>query len=68
MDALAPILIIAAGAFSILGGVNDWDTFMNNRRARLFVRLFGRRGARIFYIGLGAFLVVGGVIVLAGGG
>lgn len=45
------------GIFSIVGAVADWDWFMNNSRARIFVQLFGRMGARIFYIVLGLFLI-----------
>ncbi len=45
------------GGFSLAGAIFDWDWFMNNRRARLFVNLFGRTGARIFYAGLGIFLI-----------
>lgn len=56
------ILIILVGLFSILGGILNWYWFMNNWRARFFVNTFGRNGARLFYIGLGIFLVVLGVI------
>jgi len=56
------ILILLVGLFSILGGILDWNWFMNNWRARFFVNILGRNGARLFYIGLGVFLVVLGVI------
>lgn len=45
------------GGFSLAGAIFDWDWFMNNRRARFFVSIFGRTGARIFYGGLGLFLI-----------
>ena len=53
------IIFIAIGAFSIMASLFDWDFFFNNRKAQLFLRLFGRTGARIIYtiIGLGIFLV-----------
>jgi hypothetical protein len=56
------LVLILIGLFSILGGVLNWNWFMNNSRARFFVNILGRNGARIFYIGLGLFLVVVGVI------
>ncbi len=56
------LLLILIGLFSILGGILNWNWFMNSWRARFFVNVFGRNGARIFYVGLGVFLVIVGVI------
>ena len=56
------LVLILIGLFSILGGILNWNWFMNNWRARFFVNILGRNGARIFYIGLGIFLVVVGVL------
>ncbi|MBD2090179.1 immunity 17 family protein [Microcoleus sp. FACHB-1515] len=50
---LMQLLIGAAGLFTIVGAIQDWDWFMNHRRAWIFVKLLGRKGARIFYIILG---------------
>lgn len=63
-DLIAYIIIFLAGIFSILGGVFNWNWFMNNRRARFFVKVFGRGGARIFYIILGVVLLVLGVAAM----
>ena len=52
-------VLFAVGLFSITCAVMDWDFFMNSRRARLFVAIFGRTGARIFYVILG--LAISGV-------
>lgn len=41
----------------IAAAVGDWDWFFENMRARLFVHLFGRDGARVFYALLGAFVM-----------
>lgn len=60
------IIFIAVGAFSLCGAIYDWDFFMNNYKAQVFVRLFGRNGARIFYGILGAFIIVCGVLALTG--
>ena len=59
-------LIAGCGAFAVCGAVFDWEWFMNHRKARLFVRLFGRGGARIFYALLGAGLAVLGVLMATG--
>lgn len=55
-------LIIAflamGGLFCVLASIYNWDFFFNNRRARFFVSLIGRKGARIFYAILGLVLIV----------
>ncbi len=61
------LLIMAAGGFSIAGAVGDWDFFMHNRKARIWVALLGRGGARVFYGILGSALMVGGLVALASG-
>ena len=62
------------GAFIILGGVfcifcayKDYDWFMGSSKAWLFVKMFGRDGARKFYIGLGTFIVLCGAVMLFAG-
>ncbi|GIK63657.1 MAG: hypothetical protein BroJett018_14510 [Chloroflexota bacterium] len=61
------LLLFGAGAFTIVGAVMDWNWFMNSRRARFFVAIFGRLGARIFYILLGLFIIgMAGIIYLGG--
>ncbi len=55
--AVAAILVLFAGLFSVFCAVKDYDWFMNSSRAWLFVKLFGRNGARAFYVLLGLFLV-----------
>jgi len=59
---VANIVIILIGLFSILGGLLDWDWFMNSWRARFFVNILGRTGARLFYVGLGIFIIIVGII------
>lgn len=60
---LAQIFIFGGGLFSIVSSICNFDFFFNSRRARLFVTIFGRNGARVFYILLGAFLIVVGLKV-----
>ncbi len=61
---LAGILFIFAGFFSMAGAYFNWDWFMENRRAWIFIKLFGRNGTRIFYGLLGAGLVILGLTTL----
>lgn len=59
-------VLVICGVFSICGAVLDWDWFMNNRRARFFVSLFGRNGARVFYGLLGSVLALVGFLLVVG--
>ncbi|MCB0509548.1 MAG: immunity 17 family protein [Chitinophagales bacterium] len=51
------IFFIAAGLFSIISSIFNWNFFFENSRAYFFVKIFGRNGARIFYSLLGALLI-----------
>ncbi|WP_433922865.1 immunity 17 family protein [Paenibacillus taichungensis] len=61
---LIALLAIAAGIFSLLGGINNWDWFMNSFRAGLFVKTIGRQGARVVYGIFGIVLITIGVLLL----
>ncbi|MEM8780999.1 MAG: immunity 17 family protein [Cyanobacteria bacterium P01_G01_bin.49] len=59
------LLVIAGGIFALCGAILNWDWYMNHRKARFFVKIFGRTGARIFYGILGVGLIIlGGLIAL----
>jgi small neutral amino acid transporter SnatA (MarC family) len=55
-------LFSLVGVFTIAGAVCDWDWFMESSRAQFFVNIFGRNGARAFYVLLGLFLLGLGVL------
>lgn len=57
-------LLVPVGIFAVAGGMFDWSFFMTNRRARKFVWLFGRGGARFFYGVLGGGLAGAGAALL----
>lgn len=62
---------VAIGGFSLLGGVYDWDFFMENRRAAQVIAVIGRPAARWFYIGIGLLLLSAAgftMVSLLGGG
>ena len=65
---LGGILLGLAGLFTIVAAVMDWNWFMNHHRARLFVMLFGRQGARVFYAILGLIIAAIGVFLTITGG
>ncbi len=59
-------VFIVSGAFAFLAAVLNWEWFMNHRKVRFFVRLFGRTGARIFYGVIGLVLVLLGLLLVTG--
>ena len=60
------LLFVALGVFTALAAALDWDWFMEDRKARFIVRLFGRGGARMLYALLGFGFIVLGAFVAAG--
>lgn len=52
------------GVFCILGAILNWNFFFESRRAYIFVKMLGRTGARIFYVGLGVFLLFVGIQII----
>ena len=64
MEITFAIIIIALGAFSLAGGVYNWDWFMNNYKAKPFMTLFGRTGTRIIYGFIGVFVIAIAVVFL----
>ena len=60
---LVGLLAAIGGIFSIFCAAKDYDWFMEHRKAWLFVKLFGRDGARVFYVLFGAGLIALGVYI-----
>ena len=60
------LLFVALGVFTALAAALDWEWWMGGRKARFFVVLFGRGGARMFYALLGIGLIVLGALLAAG--
>ena len=60
------LLLVAAGLFSITGGLFNWEWFMNSRKARGVVKLLGRNGARVFYCFLGLAITILGLLATFG--
>jgi hypothetical protein len=55
-ETITQIFFMAIGIFSVLGAFFEWSFFFNSKRARFAVSLFGKSGARIFYIVVGVIL------------
>lgn len=49
-NTLAAIFVFGGALLAMLASIFNWDWFFNNRKAYIFVKLFGRNGARIFYV------------------
>ena len=58
--------VALAGLFSVVCAAKDYDWFMESRKAKAALWLLGRAGARMFYIVLGAVLIVVGVCLAFG--
>ncbi len=56
-------IIVAVGILTIVASVLNLDFFFNSRKARFFVNIFGRTGARIFYIVLGFAIIIMGLML-----
>jgi small neutral amino acid transporter SnatA (MarC family) len=56
-DAVSAALLTFAGGFALVGAATGADWFLQNRQARVFVRVLGRTGARVFYGAVGLLLV-----------
>lgn len=51
------------GVFVIIASVANLDFFFNHRKSKLFLKLFGRQGARIFYTIFGLAIFTFGLLV-----
>ena len=58
------IIVLIGGIWCIAASWFDLDLFFESRKARFFVNLFGRNGARIFYGALGVFISVIGLMLM----
>ncbi|MDR2522801.1 MAG: immunity 17 family protein [Synergistaceae bacterium] len=57
---LVSLIVIFVGTFSAWCAFQNYNWFMNSRKARFIVWVFGRKSARIFYIVLGVVLMLAG--------
>ena len=61
---LITALLLLGGIFTIVCVVKDYDWFMEHRKARFFVSIFGRTGTRVIYGILGGAMFIGGLLFI----
>ena len=66
MNSVIGVLMAAAGLFVLAGSLFNWDWYWERRRTRVWVDLFGRTGARLFYGVVGLAVLVWGSLMVAG--
>ena len=54
----------AGGLLMIASAVFEWSYLMNHPQAQSMIRRLGRKGAKIFYIILGAVLILIGIVLV----
>jgi hypothetical protein len=54
---LSFVLFIVVGFYAIAGAIFNWDWFMRDPKANVFVHLLGRTGTRALYVILGISLI-----------
>ena len=62
MDPSIVIMLLVCGAFAVLGAWRNLEWYLASPPAPMVVTLFGRNGARIFYLILGSFILAGTVL------
>jgi hypothetical protein len=60
------LILLGGGLFCIVCSLLDVEWFIGSRKARLFVAIAGRSGARVIYSGLGGLLTGMGAGILYG--
>ncbi|MDD4516260.1 immunity 17 family protein [Massilibacteroides sp.] len=60
-------LFLSLGAFSLIAAIRNSDWYFSTHGAKMFIKWFGRSGARIFYGLLGLTLIACGIIGLLAG-
>jgi len=55
--------LAAGGAFTICGATFGWEYFRKHWNARVFMRLFGESGTRIFFSLIGAAVLILGLLI-----
>ena len=60
------LIFTVAGICTFVGAIRDSNWLLERRRARRFVSVVGRTGARIFYAIWGVGATFGGIVLLLG--
>lgn len=60
------ILFLCIGTFSLTAAIMNWNWFFESVNASIFLRWFGRKGARFFYAILGIIVIVISIMMMTG--
>ncbi len=60
-------IFISLGVFSLIAAIRNYDWYFSTHGASMFIKWFGRKGARVFYAVLGLILIFCGVMGLLSG-
>lgn len=63
---LLAVMMVGIGGFALVGGIMNWNWYMNHRKAHFMTKLLGQNGARLFYIILGSVAFVAGLLLATG--
>jgi hypothetical protein len=66
LSIFAGLFCVACGLYCVAGGASGGDWFMRGRKIEAAAGVLGRRGARLFYLGLGLVAVAFGLWSVAG--
>jgi len=61
------LILFIAGVFTIIATQSDWEWYWNDRRARMWISLFGEEGAKTVLTILGGIIMIGGAILMCSG-
>jgi len=64
---LTGLVLIVVSVLAITASLRNWRWFMESRKTQIWIKLFGRNGARGFYFCIGALVLVIGVLLVAWG-
>jgi len=59
-----PYFFVLSGLFALTSALGNWEWFLAHPRVALFVKLFGRGGARVAYSLIGLTLIALGAAML----
>jgi hypothetical protein len=66
INIVASVIFYFIGAFSAAAALLNWDWFFESSNASIFIKWFGRKGARWLYFIVGIMIIIVASIILGG--
>jgi hypothetical protein len=60
------IVFVLLGAFVLMAIGSRWDWFVNHYKVRGIFEIFGKTGGILFYVILGSFFLIVGILMMMG--